>query len=108
LWKSLQHKLFDGGSETVWTWVAIVAVILVSVCIIGVAVGAVAYFIWQYFKYFDSVPPAAPTAGIASDNVGTEMAPARKTPKVQSSNPRRSKAGGGDDLKNKLLSASQI
>jgi len=108
LGKELGHKLFDGGSDGIVLWVAIVAVILVTLCIIGVAVGVSAYFIWQYFKYANYSPPAAPTVDTLPDDAGTEMAPANKTPKVRSSNPRRSKAGGSDDLNNKLLSASQI
>lgn len=46
LWNSLEHRLFDGGSDAVWTWAAIVAILLVTLCILGVAAGVVAYFIW--------------------------------------------------------------
>lgn len=46
LWNSFQHKLFDGGQDAVWTWVAIAAVVLVTLCILGVGVGIAAYFIW--------------------------------------------------------------
>ena len=46
LLNSVEHKLFDGGADTVWTWIAIVAVVLVTLCVFGVVIGIAAYFIW--------------------------------------------------------------
>jgi hypothetical protein len=46
LWNSLDKRLFGGGSDALWAWAAIVAVLLVTLCILGVAAGIVAYLVW--------------------------------------------------------------
>ena len=46
LWNSLVHELTGGGKDAIIAWVAIGSVVVVTLLIIGVAVGVSAYFIW--------------------------------------------------------------